>query len=330
MDQHQPDTDREGIHMGKVEKDHKLLAALLGLSFDKKSKIIYGQKDGFPIIIHSSSTKKSTRFFVIIGARPTAEPLTLDDVWQFMGANPSTTLDPKQNQLLMVWETKQRSAQKHPEQQHPELHQRINALINLLQMKRFEPCCASCGQNVATSVYSITGSHLSDTYASMCPACISRIKVNIDYEKLQKHEKVLPGIAGALIGSLIGAFLTVLLAQLGFVSVLAGFVMAVCTFKGYELLGGKMTKKGIVICTLIMCFMTYMSNRMNWAILAALQLDINIFTSFRLVPYLLKEGLIAASTFRFNLLMLSLCSLAGVTVEVWSALKEGKIIKIGP
>lgn len=311
--------------MSKVKKDYQFLAALLGLSLDKKSKTIYGQKNGFPVIARDSSFKKTNRLVMIVSAKPTADGITLNDIRQFTSENPFASLELKPNQILMKYESMQDQ-----EQMYKTLRQSVNALISLLQSKRFEPCCASCGQNVETSVYSITDSHLTDAYASICPACINRIKVDIAYEKQQKHENILGGIAGALLGSAIGAVLILLLAQLGRVSVILGFIMAVCTFKGYALLGRKMTKKGIVICTFMVLFMTYVSNNMYWAILVAVQLDINVFAAFRIVPYLLKEGVIDASVFRNNLFMLYACTIAGMVVEVWSAIKEGKVTKIGP
>lgn len=306
--------------MGKVKKDHKLLAALLGLSFDKKSKTIYGQKDGFSVIVRDSSSNKSNRFFMIVSAKPTSDEITLKDIRQFTDVNPFASLELKPNQILMVFESNQ-----YPEQLYQDLRQSVNALIGLLQSKRFEPCCASCGQNVETSVYSV-----SDSYGSLCPACIGRIRVNIAYDKQQKHENIPGGVAGAFIGSVIGMILLLFFLRLKIFPLLLGFITSICTFKGYELLGKKMTKKGMIISTVMVLFTTYVSNRMDWAIVAATQLDIDIFTAFRIVPYLLKEGLIDTFTFVFNLLGLSISTIGGAVAIIWAELREGKITKIGP
>ena len=67
-----------------------------------------------------------------------------------------------------------------------------------------------------------------------------------------KRENVISGIVGAFLGSLIGVVVIVLLDQLGYVAALSGIVMGVCTLKGYELLGGKLSKRGVVISVLIM------------------------------------------------------------------------------
>ena len=54
--------------------------------------------------------------------------------------------------------------------------------------------------------------------------------------------------------------------QLGYVAAISGAIMAVCALKGYELLGGKLTKKGVIISVVIMIVMTYVGDRVDWAI----------------------------------------------------------------
>ena len=88
----------------------------------------------------------------------------------------------------------------------------------------------------------------------------------LEQQNAQKTENLAGGIAGALIGSLLGVVCIVLLSQLGYVAAISGVLMAVGVLKGYEKLGGKLTKKGIVISMIIMVFMTYAGDRMDWAI----------------------------------------------------------------
>lgn len=309
--------------MGSTVKKYQTLAALMKLSFDKKNKILFGQRDGFSMIVRADNFSNPRSFVVTVSAKSAGNDLTQQDVWQFAGQNPISSLQPEHNHLVMVLAKEKKEAKL-----IAYLQQSVNALLNLLIQKGYEPCCMSCGQNVETSVYAV-GASYGDAYVSMCPACISRLKTDIAYNNFQKHENILGGIVGALLGSVIGAVLILLLAQLGRVSVLLGWVMSICTFKGYTLLGRKMTKKGMVLCTLIVLGMTYIINRMDWAILASVQLGVSIFTAFQAVPFLLREGAIEFSTFMFNLLMLSVCTIAGATVEIYAALNKGKITKIG-
>ena len=61
-------------------------------------------------------------------------------------------------------------------------------------------------------------------------------------------EKVAGGILGAFLGILIGAICIVLVNQFGYIASISGVVMGVCALKGYQILGKKMSLKGIIIC----------------------------------------------------------------------------------
>ena len=82
----------------------------------------------------------------------------------------------------------------------------------------------------------------------------------------EKKENLALGILGAVIGGLIGGASIVLFSQLGMISALSGVILAFCTMKGYELLGGKLDKKAIAVCVIIMLVVPYFADRVGWAI----------------------------------------------------------------
>lgn len=84
-----------------------------------------------------------------------------------------------------------------------------------------------------------------------------------------KSENVMTGVVGALIGAVLGGASIILLSQLGFVASISGVILAVCTLKGYELLGGRLSKRGIVISCVLMAVMPYIADRLDWAIVIA-------------------------------------------------------------
>ena len=89
----------------------------------------------------------------------------------------------------------------------------------------------------------------------LCESCfgqVSEAAAQQNQTKMQKQEQVLPGIVGALIGSLIGAVVIVIVGQLGYVAAVSGLVMAICTLKGYEMLGKKLGTPGIIISCVLM------------------------------------------------------------------------------
>lgn len=81
-----------------------------------------------------------------------------------------------------------------------------------------------------------------------------------------KQKNMLAGIIGALIGGIIGGVAIVLVGQLGLISALSGVILAFCTLKGYELLGKKLSKQGILVCILIMLVVPYLADRVSWAL----------------------------------------------------------------
>ena len=58
----------------------------------------------------------------------------------------------------------------------------------------------------------------------------------------------------------------VLLGQLGYVAAVSGIVMAICTMKGYELLGGRFSTVGLVVSIVLMLGMTYVGYQLDWSV----------------------------------------------------------------
>lgn len=139
---------------------------------------------------------------------------------------------------------------------------------------------------------------------------------------VQKPENLLAGIVGAFLGALIGALSIVLLGQLGYVASLSGLILAVCTLKGYELLGNQLSTKGIVISILFILFTPYLADRINWA-LVFMELDISFSTAFALVHPLIAELELTADYLK-DLLMLYLFAALGAGSSIHQAIKSRK------
>lgn len=124
---------------------------------------------------------------------------------------------------------------------------------------------------------------------------------------LPKTENVATGIVGAILGAAIGAGAILLLSRLNIVAAISGFVLAVCTLKGYELLGGRLTTKGIVISIVLMLITPYLADRIDWAIVimeSYAEMDITFGQAFGSVHLLIADGAIELSNYLTNLLML--------------------------
>lgn len=140
--------------------------------------------------------------------------------------------------------------------------------------------------------------------------------------KPAKNEHVLTGVVGAFLGSLIGVACIVLIGQLGYVASLSGVVMAVCSIKGYSLLGGAMSRKGAVISCLLTIIMTYFGNRLDFAVSISRVADVDVFTAFQAMGDLLEEGYINAAAYWGNLIMLYMFTLLGAVPTLIAAFRS--------
>lgn len=148
--------------------------------------------------------------------------------------------------------------------------------------------------------------------------------MNLEWEQEKPKDNVLTGTVGAFLGSLIGVACIVLVDRLGYVSALCGVVMAVCSIKGYALLGGRASKRGAVISGLMILIMTYIANRLCFS-LAVLELvsdqGIGFFEVYQKLPRLLEDREIWEVYLR-ALVMLYLFTLLGGVPTLIGAFRE--------
>ena len=126
-------------------------------------------------------------------------------------------------------------------------------------------------------------------------------------KEVKKNENVVTGFVGALIGSLIGGASIILLSQLGYIASVSGLILAVCTLKGYELLGGNLSGKGIAISIVLMLATPYLADRIDWAIFLMQEwadYGVTFREAFGVMPLLLEDGSIEIGAYIKNLLMI--------------------------
>ena len=117
-------------------------------------------------------------------------------------------------------------------------------------------------------------------------------------------ERVVLGTLGAFVGALIGTICIVILGQFGYIASICGVVMGFCAMGGYQLLGKKMSKKGIIITIVIMLVMVYVSNWFSYALAVADVAEVDVLTAFLVTPELVSEDFIDAGAYYKDLVML--------------------------
>ena len=139
----------------------------------------------------------------------------------------------------------------------------------------------------------------------------------------EKKENMTKGFLGALVGGLIGGASIVLFGQLGIVSALSGLVLAFCTLKGYELLSGELSQKGILVCIAIMLVMPYLADRVSWALVLVRELELLFGDAFLYVHEAVAEFSLEADYWK-DLLLLYIFVALGAYGLVQQVFKKGK------
>lgn len=301
-----------------VQRNYEELARSLGLRFDAEGGAIYGQRGEYEIILYAEQSSNAYMFTAVISAQRDTGPLTKEECKAFKKENKAVAAL-TQNGLSIKMQMKN-----YPKQ--PVLQENLNAsldaLVRFLSVGGFKNCCQACGGENPSACY------VSGGYVNLCSDCFTKLQHNNTMEDSQsqsKKENVIGGIVGALLGSLLGVASIIIFSQLGYVAVLSGVIMAVCTLKGYELLGGKLSQKGIIISVVLMILMTLIGDRADWAIVIMREVEIDFITAYRIIPGLLQEEIIEMGTYVANLVMQYLFVLLGAIPTIMNTLRNNKV-----
>ncbi len=304
--------------MSKITQNYDQLAMASGFRYDRERNVLYGLREGFELLVYASDERNPYCLTVTLSARSPMGALGKEDNRLFTkNERQVISLSQEGNLIKMVLKNTPKQ-----EKLRENLNNAIAAMLALLRSKGFAPCCQLCGQQMETAGYDTKGG-----YMHLCPDCAGRMRQDValtTQHKKRKGENLVGGIVGALLGSVIGVICIIFFSQLGRVAVISGIVMAVCTMKGYEMLGGKLTKKGIVISFLMMLIMTYIGDRLDWAIIIAREWEVDFFTGFQYVPSLIQEGIIEGSNYWGNLALLYIFTIGGAIPTSISIVKEHK------
>lgn len=307
--------------MSKVTDNYAELARTLGLKSD--GTVIYGEKWGYKLMMYAADSRYPYWLTVSLSAKPQdGIYLSNEEKKQFAKDNkPVVSLNQEGSSIVMAL-----ANTANQDKLRENVRAALNSLFNLLQNKGYVSCCQVCNESKP-----IAGNVVGGKYMHVCEDCSTKIRQSLTVaseQKAQKKENVIGGIVGALLGSLVGILAIVLLSQMGYVAALSGVIMAVCSIKGYEMLGGKLTLKGVVICIIVAVVMTYVGDRIDWAITIVDALkgdwDISYFEAFRVVPDFIKEEIIEGSTYWGNLVLLYIFTIGGAVPTIIATFKDAK------
>ncbi len=270
------------------------VAENLGLKSDGTTKVLFGNYQGYEVFM---LPQEETAFFQMAFAVTKDGELPTNDFAQAVVKNSEALHSYRLHGQQIVFLTKTKLS---IPKAVAKIEQAANDIVTALQENNYISCCENCGAMDDLAHYIVGGIPM-----TLCPNCFQeRSAASHAQVEVQKQikEKIPSGLMGALIGSLIGVAAIVFFGQMGYVAALSGIILAFCTLKGYELLAGRLSNKGAILSSVVMLVMVYVGTRLDWSFSAAdAYNELSVFSAFRLMPTLLKEGYMIASEFHKNL-----------------------------
>ena len=304
-------------------------ASMAGLKADNLSGVIYGNYSGYNITIAPIQGGKT--FQLSFSVKRGTDMPTAAEMQQLAKLNKSLFTAAATDRYRVDFNIK--PAGSIANTVNKKLMPALSVVVAFMSAGGWQTCCQGCGETGAVGNYYIYSSP--SVFCDSCFAAAENLHTLNRRENEQKNENVIGGIVGALLGSLLGALAIIVISRLGYVAAISGVIMGVCTLKGYEMLGGKFSKKGVLISCIIMAVMVFLSYQVDSAIsLMSVEeySDIGFFGLFRILNYAMLTGGINWGSYLPGLILLYAFTALGAVPTVSGALKKqeslGKIYRM--
>lgn len=285
------------------------------LSYDKDSNLAYGRLSGFPFLLIIG--QKDTVSELVFSVTRQGQVLTDEDGQLLKGSSEAVANVMVANSLVRIVPKAGLTANK----RYENVKQAIDASLAFFQQQGFTTVCQLTGEEGA-DLYLIGSGAQFLSQAGLEQQRALLLSKETDVTNTKEH--FVPGLVGAFLGSVLGVIVSVIIGQLGYVAVISGIVMGVATLKGYELLGKRLSMKGIITSSLIMIAMTYFAFHVDLAFTIARVVEVDIFSAFEAIPYLLETGDLSMTDYLIELGKIYLFTLLGAVPTILSTLKEQK------
>ncbi|WP_455717113.1 hypothetical protein [Anaerosporobacter sp.] len=288
------------------------LALKTGLQVDKGTGILFGRKLGYDICLRTTDNSYKSLLSFSVSCNGNApeknEFIQFTKEQSVLGA--CNVSQYSVSFIITPGRTKAKCIEK--------IVTAMNVVIEYLQLRGYENCCEACGGKEDINTYILNG-----TEVITCSSCFNAHTYSAEIQETEKkqRENVAAGIVGALIGSIAGVIAIIIFGQLGYVAAISGFVMAICTLKGYERLAGRLGGIGIVVSCFMIFIMIYMGCRLDWAVSIMSFYEVDIATAFQAAG---DSSVVEMSAFIENLLLLYLFSLVGGVPTIWKTIRSNK------
>ena len=288
--------------MTRLTKIYGKICQEMGAKENKQFKIVSGIKDGYTYVIGLNGAYGNL-FYIKFSLSKNRVRLMEDTISELKALSDQiTNISVPDFSVLVTIKSK------------TSLDAQVNSIVDILN-KSIEYFKTHEIENTDE----ITG-EISQTFACNITGKITLISENslankareIESNNDEKEENIVLGIIGAIIGSLLGVAAIIAIGQIGFVASISGAIMGFATLFGYQKLGHKLDKKGIIISVIIMVIMTYLATRLNVAISIKREASTtDLFQVFKAMPSLVKYGLVKSDAYYGNMALTYLFTALG-------------------
>jgi|GEM_PF-1926416 len=242
-----------------VQAIYEELSATAGLTFIPKQGIAYGSFDGFNVVINGNNGTSPFTPLISFFASCEGEDVSAEECRDIRngvdgigdckpspeGINITVCMCSGKDKFIGYCMDSLRTGAK------------------FLKDNGYKNACPGCNRDVQAFPRKIGGA-----YMMVCDDCYkSAVERSKQLKLVDKKERSVLGVLGALIGSVIGAATIILLGHFGYVTAISGLVMAFATLLLYRLFSGKLTIRGGVISLILMIIMTFAAHYVNYSVI---------------------------------------------------------------
>lgn len=238
--------------MGNIKKVMEKTAPALGLKYDAKRLVVYGNHRGFTTVIQllQQSNNAPKVWISLMAATAQGTPLSGFEI-QNLPMPKGVEVSVAQYSIGISVPLKGNN-----DAITGNITTALRTVLDYV-MAQGGVNCDENGMPNMTEVWRAKGNYM---ILSPEGAVSLRNRMSMEASALaMKKENYVLGILGALAGSVVGALVIFLIARLGYVSMWAGVLLGLAVIFGYKKLAGKMSVAGLVICAVIALAMTYVA-----------------------------------------------------------------------
>ncbi|MBC8536146.1 hypothetical protein [Feifania hominis] len=230
-------------------KDLNTFAAQNSMLFDAKRNLVYGRLRGYDMTVTSSSKNEALATMNVESANADSAEMLSQFLYLLPKSHPCVAFAHYQNRTVTVGMRGSGAAGVSA------FSAALGDVTNFLLQHGFASCCRYCGAKTGLAAYSINGK--CDTMCESCFQSVSGGSAAVAQEPKKSNFGL--GVVGALIGAALGCVVWVLIYQFGYIAGIAGAAMLIFAAKGYELLGGRIDVRGVILCSILSIVMLFVA-----------------------------------------------------------------------